>query len=103
MKIIIAILLFSYSVISLASDINCSGKVLWAMDYPGHCNGNTAFKTTSSNGQWICSISTNGNAIVLTALTAAKKLEVYIDSINGTYTCATLPNYVQARYVIINP
>lgn len=33
------------------ADINCSGDVTVVMDYPTYCNGNTAFKTSTSNGK----------------------------------------------------
>ena len=42
-------------------------------------------------------------ALVLAALAADKRLEVYIDSQNGAFSCNNLPNYVKARYIIINP
>lgn len=86
-----------------ASDINCKGLVTWVMDYPERCNGNTAFKTSTSNGKWICPPSEKGNAIVLAALAAGKTLEVYIDSQSGSISCSSLPHYVGARYIIINP
>uniref|UniRef100_UPI0040483230 hypothetical protein n=1 Tax=Rheinheimera sp. TaxID=1869214 RepID=UPI0040483230 len=86
-----------------AADINCSGKVSWVMDYPSQCDGNTAFKTTGSGDKWVCPPSDKGNALVLAALAADKRLEVYIDSQNGAFSCNNLPNYVKARYIIINP
>ncbi|WJG07960.1 hypothetical protein [Aliiglaciecola sp. LCG003] len=86
-----------------ATDINCKGAVTWVMDSPSNCTGNTAFKTSGSNGKWICPPSEKGNAIVLAALAAGKTLEVYIDDQNGTISCATLPWFVSAKYIIINP
>lgn len=73
------------------------------MDYPGQCDGNTAFKTNGAGGKWVCSQSDKGNALVLAALAADKALEVYIDDQNGAYNCASLPSYAKARYIIINP
>jgi hypothetical protein len=86
-----------------ASDINCRGEVTWVMDYPEQCSGNTAFKTTGSNGKWICPPSDKGNALVLAALAADKEVEVYISSQNGVLDCNNIPDYTKARYVIINP
>ena len=86
-----------------AADINCRGKVTWVMDYPEPCDGNTAFKTAGTAGQWVCPPSDKGNALVLAALAADKVLEVYIDSQNGAFNCNNLPSYVKARYIIINP
>lgn len=88
---------------AMAAEINCKGKITWVMDYPIKCNGNTAFKTSTSNGKWICPPSEKGNSIVLAALAADKAVEVYIDSQSGSYTCGTLPHYVNAKYIIINP
>ncbi|MCH2160074.1 MAG: hypothetical protein MK096_14995 [Oleiphilaceae bacterium] len=103
MKRILIAVLALLPVLAFATDINCKGNVTWVMDYPGQCDGNTAFKTSGSNGKWICPASDKGNAIVLTALAAGKTVHVYIDSVNGSFTCGTLPHYVKARYVIIDP
>ena len=73
------------------------------MDYQGQCDGNTAFKTNGAGGKWVCSQSDKGNALVLAALSADKALEVYIDNQNNTVSCDNLPDYVKARYIIINP
>lgn len=102
-KLFMAMIVVILATNANAVDINCGGSVVYVMDYPGKCNGNSAFKTSASNGTWVCSTSKNGNAIVLSALVAKKALEVYIDSQNGLYTCATLPSYTPTRYVIINP
>ncbi|WP_046007404.1 hypothetical protein [Pseudoalteromonas rubra] len=103
MKALLTALPILFPVLAIAADINCKGKVTWVMDYPQQCSGNTAFKTSGSDGQWICPPSDNGNAIVLAALTADKSVEVYIDSKNGSISCSSLPNYVSAKYIIINP
>ncbi|WP_336146667.1 hypothetical protein [Marinobacter salarius] len=87
--------------VSSAEDVNCWGSVLMVMDYPERCGGNTAFKTTRSHGKWICPPSDKGNVIVLAALAAGKRLEVYIDSKNGAFGCGSLNHYVKARYVIV--
>ncbi|WP_063356593.1 hypothetical protein [Pseudoalteromonas luteoviolacea] len=103
MKKLFIALLTLLPVLASAQDINCKGTVTWVMDYPSQCNGNTAFKTSGSNGKWICPPSDKGNAIALAALAAGKSLDVYIDSQNGAINCSALPHYVQARYIIINP
>ncbi|QDO86841.1 hypothetical protein FM037_24575 [Shewanella psychropiezotolerans] len=87
----------------LAADINCNGKVTVVMDYPNTCDGNTAFKTDGSKGKWVCPASDKGNALVLAAVMSGKIVSVYINSQNGALTCANLPNYVKAKYVIIYP
>lgn len=103
MKALLTALSVLFPIFANAADINCKGKVTWVMDYPRQCNGNTAFKTSGSNGKWICPPSDKSNAIVLAALAADKSVEVYIDDKNGSISCSSLPHYVSARYVIINP
>jgi hypothetical protein len=103
MKTLLIILIVFIPTMASAKDINCKGFVTWVMDYPGQCDGNTAFKTSGSNGKWICPPSEKGNAIILAALAADKKLEVYINSQDGAIDCDSLPHYVDARYIIINP
>ncbi|MCG7561481.1 MULTISPECIES: hypothetical protein [Pseudoalteromonas] len=103
MKALLPVLLVLFPVLANAADINCKGKVTWVMDYPHQCSGNTAFRTSASNGKWICPPSDKGNAIVLAALAAGKSIEVYIDDKNGSISCSSLPDYVSARYIIINP
>jgi hypothetical protein len=103
MKFFIAIFVMLASSLVSAKDINCDGLVTWVMDYPERCDGNTAFKTSGSSGKWVCPPSKNGNAIVLAALASNKEIEVYIDNQNGSISCESLPHYVSARYIIINP
>lgn len=102
-KKLVILMMLSIPVLTNAKDINCRGTVTWVIDYPGQCSGNTAFKTSGSNSKWICPPSEKGNAIVLAALAAGKILEVYIDNQNDSFSCETLPHYVRARYIIINP
>ena len=103
MKTLFFALIMLFATQGYAADINCRGTVTFVMDYPGRCEGNTAFKTSGSGGRWVCPPSDKGNALVLAALAADKALEVYIDDQNGAYNCASLPSYVKARYIIINP
>lgn len=101
MKWIIFAFVLVLPTVSSAEDINCWGSVLMVMDYPERCGGNTAFKTTRSHGKWICPPSDKGNVIVLSAFASGKRLEVYIDSKGGAFSCGSLNNYVESRYVII--
>lgn len=103
MKYLIALVLFFTASMVNAADVNCEGTVVFVMDYPTYCNGNTAFMTSGTNGKWVCPPSDKGDAIVLAALAAGKVVQVYIDSQNGAFSCSNLPNYVTARYVIIKP
>ncbi|HEY0924148.1 hypothetical protein [Rheinheimera pacifica] len=73
------------------------------MDYPQQCNGNTAFSTESSNHKWILPPSNKGEAFLLAALAADKIVDVYIDSQDNAFSCNNLPNYIKAKYIIINP
>ena len=84
-----------------AADINCRGTVENVMDYPNQCNGNYSFKTSGSNGKWICPPSEKGNAILLTAFAAKKEVGVYIYDQEGTLTCENMPHYVPARYIFL--
>ena len=87
-----------------AGDINCQGAVRFTMDYPGKCNGNIVFMTegaNGSNGKWICPPSEKGNPLVLAALASGKEVQPYIDDQGGSITCSNMPNYVQAKYLVL--
>jgi hypothetical protein len=83
------------------NDVNCNGTVTYVMNYEGQCDGNYSFQTSGSNGVWMCPASEKGNALVLAALASGKSVDVYINNQGGTITCATLPNYSKATYVVI--
>lgn len=102
-QMVLSVFTLLFAVQANAADINCRGSVTFVMDYPGRCEGNTAFKTSGTSGKWVCPPSDKGNALVLAALAANKEVEVYIDNQDGAYNCASLPNYVRARYIIISP
>jgi hypothetical protein len=103
MRVRLFILLALFSTFTNATDINCKGSVTAVMNYEPKCNGNYSFQTTGSGGKWMCPATEKGNAIVLAALAAGKEVAVYIDNQNGTISCADLPSYTPARYLIIYP
>ncbi|MCH2042054.1 MAG: hypothetical protein MK185_15600 [Saccharospirillaceae bacterium] len=102
-EITIFILLSLFSMFTLAGNTPCSGTVTTVLDYPKKCDGNTAFKITGTNGKWICPASEKGNAIVLSALVAQKKLHVYINNRDSSIDCTTFPDYYPASYILIFP
>ncbi|EAQ64037.1 hypothetical protein MED121_20746 [Marinomonas sp. MED121] len=82
-------------------DINCKGTVDNVMDYPGKCeNGNMAFRTSATNGKWVCPPSDKGNALILSSYAAQFEIGVYIDDQDGTVSCDTLTNYTKAKYIL---
>ena len=102
MKYSLILIISLFTGVTNASDINCQGKVTYVMDYPNQCNGNMSFKTTGSKGIWVCPPSDKGNSLLLTAFATGKEIGVYINDQGGTITCETLPQYVPARYILIN-
>lgn len=60
MKYITALLVLFSPLYANASAINCQGSVTWVMDSPSKCSGNTAFKTSGSNGKWQMALPTLG-------------------------------------------
>jgi hypothetical protein len=102
MKALIALIVAAMPMVASAANFNCPGKVVAVMDYPSQCSGKMAFQTTGSNGQWICVPSETGQSIVLTAMTLGKSISVYIHNDTGSLTCANLPHYKEARYVLMS-
>jgi hypothetical protein len=101
MKIYLGLLLASCASAAQAGNINCSSTITNIINYPVHCEGNYAFRTTKSQGVWMCAPSEKGDALLLTAYTTKKELKVYLDDKNGTVTCATMPRHEKVSYIYI--
>lgn len=89
-----------------ALDINCEGNISNVLDSPGHCNGNLAFQIKATGSTWICSSSTTGNSLILTAQATKRTLNFYMhdgaqSDGSGAMTCATIPHYQTPRYMIL--
>ena len=88
-----------------SAHINCKGKVSWLMADHSACGGHMAFKTDATGGRggkWMCTKSKEAGSIALTALTADKTVEVYIEA-GDVSSCKELPHYRKIAYIIINP
>lgn len=86
-----------------AADFNCGGRITRVMaDHPG-CGGNIAFKTDGSGGVWMCTKSKEGSSLVLAVALFEKPVLVYIEATDVGGACASLPQYRDVSYVIVDP
>jgi len=95
------LLLFVLLVIS--SNVNavvesCPGKVIMILDFPVKCSGRMGYKLDVTGTRWLCSLSKNGDSMILTAYTTGKTIDARL-ALPTPGACASITQYQLPSYI----
>ena len=79
----------------------CAGKVQRVLDWPEKCNGQIAFKVESTNGKWVCALSSVSSSMVLAAYASGKTIVARTDDEKAA-GCSSLSHYHKPLYIYMH-
>jgi hypothetical protein len=77
---------------------NCPGSVTEILEWPSKCGGNLAYKLDSVPGKWLCTTSSKGESLVLTAYVTGKTLTARLAA---DLPCNEVESYHTPLYIVL--